>query len=68
MKLCSRKIASGSPKMVCDSHTVQKVPARPHCTYCVSSGIKVTWMGMTCRAKTAANRMLRPLKSIQAKA
>ena len=29
MKLCSRKIASGSAKIECDSQIVQNVPARP---------------------------------------
>ena len=32
MKLCSRKIASGSAKIECDSQMVQKEPARPAST------------------------------------
>ena len=61
-------MASGSAKIECDSQITQNEPAMPQSTYCVSSGISVTWMGTTWSAKTATNRMLRPLKSIHANA
>jgi hypothetical protein len=66
MKLCSRKMASGSAKMVCDSHTVQQDPARSQPTYCRSSGMSAICSGTTCSAKTATKSMLRPLNSIHA--
>ncbi len=68
MKLCSRKMASGSAKIECDSQIAQKLPARPPSTYSRSSGSRVTWIGTICSAKMATNSRLRPLKSIQAKA
>ena len=68
MKLCSRKIASGRAKIEWEIQIGQNVPASPSLTYSESSGISVTWMGTICRAKTATNRMSRPLKSIQANA
>ncbi|CPU64383.1 Uncharacterised protein [Mycobacteroides abscessus] len=68
MKLCSRKIASGSAKIECDSHTGQNEPSMPQSTYWVSSGTSVTWMGTIWSAKTATNSRLRPLKFTHANA
>ena len=67
MKLCSRKIASGRPKIVCEIHTGQNEFCRPKFTKIVCSGISATWIGTICSAKIATNRKSRPLKSIQAK-
>jgi hypothetical protein len=68
MKLCSRKMASGSAKIEWDSQMVQNEPESPVSTYRVSSGMSVTWIGTTCSANTATNRMLRPRNLIQANA
>ena len=68
MKLCSRKIASGRPKIVCEIHTGQNEFCSPKFTKMVCNGISVTWIGTICRANTATNRKSRPLKSIQANA
>jgi hypothetical protein len=68
MKLCSRKIASGSAKIECETQIGRNVPAQPASTYSVSSGIIVTWIGTICSEKTTTNSRLRPLKSTQAKA
>ncbi len=68
MKLCSRKIASGRPKIVCEIHTGQNEFCRPKLTKIDCSGINATWIGTICNAKTATNRKSRPGKSIQANA
>src|SRR5688572_2524821 len=68
MKLCNRKIASGSANIECEIHTGQNEPDSPQMLYCVSSGMRVTWRGTIWSANTATNRMSRALKSIQAKA
>ena len=71
MKLCSRKIASGSAKIVCDEpdrpERARRRPAASTYDAC-SSGISVTWSGTICSAKIATNRKSRPGKSIQANA
>ncbi len=68
MKLCSRKIASGRPKIVCAIHTGQNEFCRPKFTKIVCSGMRATCNGTICSAKIATNRKSRPLKSIQANA
>ncbi len=68
MKLCSRKMASGRPKMVCDNQIDQNDKFRPNLTYTVFSGISATWIGTTCITNTATNSRFLNGKSIQANA
>ena len=80
MKLCSRKIASGSAKIVCAIHTCPYEPPafRPSksCTSPIdrprensdSSGTRAICSGTICSAKTAMKSTFLPLKSIQANA
>ena len=68
MKLCSRKIASGSAKIVCESHNGPEGRRRcPSPRTGESSGISAICSGTICSANTATNRKLRPWKSIHAK-
>ena len=68
MKLWMRKVASGSAKIVCESHTLQYDAPRPNLTYLSSSGISATCSGTICRAKTATNSASRPGNGIHANA
>ena len=70
MKLCSRKIASGSAEdRVGDPDRPEGArPARGSTKQLCSSGISVTWSGTICSAKIAMKKKSRPLNSIQAKA
>jgi hypothetical protein len=80
MKLCSRKIASGSAKIECAIHTWVNEPAPRKPSNNVSpptsspreksesSGTRVIWIGTICRANTPTNSQSLPLKSIHANA
>ena len=69
MKLCSRKMHSGSPKIVCAIHTAGKVPLMPRTPLKIcSSGTRAICNGTICSANASANSAPEPLNLIHAKA
>ncbi len=69
MKLCSRKIASGRPKIVCATQTAWKVPLMPRLLEKICrSGMSAICSGTICRAKMSTNSEPEPLNLIHAKA